>query len=98
MVDLFHNLLAKSRLGHSYFLIFFVSYIIDPVAAAYGAALTAPTSSAFHPRIARFGILNTLRGINIDDARVALEMNINRQSTTGPLNVELKLETINGAI
>jgi hypothetical protein len=95
MVDLFHNLPAKSRLGHSYFLKFLVGCTIFLIAAAaYGAESSVPTSSIFHPRIARFGVLNTLQGVNIDDARVALEMNLNRQSTAGPLNVEPKLDII----
>jgi phosphonate transport system substrate-binding protein len=95
MVDLFHNLPAKSRLGQNHFLKFLVICKVFLIAAAACCAGSiASGSNASRPRIARFGVLNTLQGVNIDDARVALEMNINRQSTTGILNVEPKLEII----
>jgi hypothetical protein len=95
MVDLSHNLPAKSRPDHSHFLKFLVICKILLIASiSYGAESTASGSSTSRSRIARFGILNTLQGVNIDDARVALEMNINRQSTTGILDVEPKLEII----
>lgn len=95
MVDLFHNLPGKSRLDHSYFIKFLVGctfFLI--VATAYGAESTAPGSSSLFPSVARFGILNTLHGVNIDDARVALEMNINRQITAGIAHIEPKLEIV----
>jgi phosphonate transport system substrate-binding protein len=72
-----------------------VIYTIFPiVVAAYPAESTASESRTSQPRIARFGILNTLHGVNIDDARVALEMNLNRQSSPGMLRVVPKLEII----
>lgn len=95
MVDLFHNLPEKSRLCYSYSVKFLLGCTIFLIAAAaHGAESTAPGSSTLFPRIARFGILNTLHGVNIDDARVALEMNINRQSTKGRRNIEPKLEIV----
>lgn len=95
MVDLFHNLPGKSRLDYSYFLKFLVGCTIFLITAtACGAESTAPGSGTLLSRIMRFGILNTLHGVNIDDARVALEMNINRQSTMGIRNVEPKLEIV----
>ena len=95
MVDLFHNLPIKTRLCHSYSVKYLVAYMIFLIAAtAYGAESGAPASSTLYPRIARFGILNTLHGVNIDDARVALEMNINRQSTLGIEKIGPKLEII----
>ncbi len=63
-------------------------------ATAFGAGSTAPGGGTIPPRHLRFGILNTLHGVNIDDARVALEMNINRQSTMGIENVEPQLEIV----
>ena len=96
MVDLFHNLPGKSRIGHIYSVIFLLvgCPIFLIAAAAYGAESASPTSSTSHRSFARFGILNTLHGVNIDDARVALEMNINRQSTIGIEKVMPKLEII----
>jgi phosphonate transport system substrate-binding protein len=98
MVDLFHNLSAKSCLDHSRFLIFLVSCnVLLVAAAAFGAGPAAPGSGDSLPGIARFGILNTLHGVNMNDARAALELNINRQSTTGILNVAPELEIIQDA-
>ncbi len=92
---MFHNLPGKSCLGHSYSVKFLVACTIFLIAAAaYGAESTASDSDILLPRIARFGILNTLHGVNINDARVALEMNINRQSTAGVQGVVAKLEII----
>jgi hypothetical protein len=66
-------------------------------AAVCGAEPTDSGSGTSRSRIARFGILNTLQGVNMHDARVALEMNIHRQSTSGLLDVEPKLEIIQDA-
>lgn len=42
-----------------------------------------------------YGVLNTLQGVNYDDARVALEMNFDRQSNvTYPDTVETRLEIL----
>jgi hypothetical protein len=95
MVDLFPNLPGKSRLSNSDSVKFIIGCAIFWIAlTAYGAESTAPGSGTPLPRIAHFGILNTLHGVNIDDARVALEMNLNRQSTVGLQHVEPKLEIV----
>jgi hypothetical protein len=95
MVALFHNRPAKSRLGRSYSAKILVACTIVLIAAtSYGAESSTLASSTGYPRITRFGILNTLHGVNIDDARVVLDMNLSRQITTNGQKVEPKLEIV----
>jgi ABC-type phosphate/phosphonate transport system substrate-binding protein len=95
MVDLFHNLREKSRLAHSYSLKFLLSCTIFLIAAvAYGGEPSASAGAYLYPQIAYFGALNTINGVHIDEARVVLEMNFNRQAAGGRQPVEARLEII----
>lgn len=95
MVDLFHNLPGKSCLGRSYSLKILVACTIVLIAAtSYGAELTAPSGASRYPEIASFGVLNTLNRVNIDDARVAIEMNLTRQAFYVRPGTKAKLEII----
>lgn len=92
---MFHNLPGKSCLGHIHFLKFLViCKMLLIAAAAYGAESTIQDNGTRLPPVMHFGILNTLHGVNIDDARVALEMNLNRQSSLSIQIVEPKLEIV----
>lgn len=41
-----------------------------------------------------YGVLNTLRGVNVDDARVAMEMNFDRQNRRGEVQIDTSLEIL----
>lgn len=95
MVDLFHNPPGKSRLCYRYFVEFLVACTIFVVAAAAsGAESSAPADAYLYPPIVNWGVLNTLNGVNIDDARVAIEMNLNRQAVSIRQGTKPKLDII----
>lgn len=47
-----------------------------------------------YPRLLNYGILNTLKGVNYDDARIAIEMNFNRQNNSMTPRFETTLEIL----